>query len=176
VKPLGIDGPSPGNSPAVADPNSGGLVPAFSEAGTWADETDIRPTMLYLAGIVDDYIMDGRVLTDILVHPGSAKVLEDLGHCYKQLNASVGMFGTDTLIASTAALASGSSSNDSKYTQIDSNLSSLATQRDPLATKIKNTLNQVEFHGATPTKAEIAQQQQGCNDLLTSASNLAAQS
>jgi hypothetical protein len=33
----GIDGPSPANSPAVADPNGGGLVPAFSNKGTWAD-------------------------------------------------------------------------------------------------------------------------------------------
>jgi hypothetical protein len=42
--------------PAVAP--DGGLVPDFSTRGTWADETDICPTMLYLTGLTDD--SDGR--------------------------------------------------------------------------------------------------------------------
>jgi hypothetical protein len=176
VKQSGVDGPAPTNSPAVSDPNGGGLVPTFSQAGTWADETDVRPTMLFLAGLVDDYVMDGRVITDILVHPGSTKRAEDLGHCYKQLNASVGTFGTDTLVASTAAMASGSAANDTKYTQIDAGLSSLSSRRDALATQIKNRLDAVEFHGANPSNTELAQQAQACRDLLTSASNLAATS
>jgi hypothetical protein len=35
----------------------------------------------------------------------------------------VGRFGTDTLVASSAALASGSATNDSKYVAIDEQLS-----------------------------------------------------
>ena len=119
VKSRGIDGPSPADSPAVAAPDGGGLVPDFSTRGTWADETDIRPTMLYLAGLTDDYVMDGRVITQLFNGNGGLKQTEALGGCYKQLNASVGQFGTATLVASTAALASGSGSDDTKYTTID---------------------------------------------------------
>ena len=40
-----------------------------------------------------------------------------LARCYKQINASVGQFATDTLIADTAALASGSATNDRRFTR-----------------------------------------------------------
>jgi len=174
VKSRGIDGPSPADSPAVAAPDGGGLVPDFSTHGTWADETDIRPTMLYLAGLTDDYVMDGRVITQIFNGNGGLKQTEALGACYKQLNASVGQFGTSTLVASTAALASGSSTDDMKYTNIDGQLSTLGAQRDALATTIKTALDQVEFHGAKPDNGTISQQLASCNSLLASAAQLAA--
>lgn len=102
----GIDGPKPADSPAVKDPNGGGLVPDLSKVGPWADETDVSPTMLSAVGLSDDYVMDGRVITEVLHGNGQLKQTADLGACYKQLNASVGTFGTDTLLASTAALKS----------------------------------------------------------------------
>ena len=73
VKSRGIDGPSPADSPAVAAPDGGGLVPDFSTHGTWADETDIRPTMLFVAGLTDDYVMDGRVITQLFNGNGGAQ-------------------------------------------------------------------------------------------------------
>ena len=36
------------------------------------DETDIRPTLMYLTGLRDDYEHDGRVITQILAHPNRA--------------------------------------------------------------------------------------------------------
>jgi hypothetical protein len=176
VKKAGVDGPSPADSPAVKDPNGGGRVPAFSTQGTWADETDIRPTMLYAAGLTDDYVMDGRVITQILIGNGPLKQTQDLGDCYKQLNASVGQFGTDTLVASSAALASGSATDDSKYTNIDQMLSLLGTQRDAQATTIKQQLDQVAFHGAKPDQGTTKQELDACNQLLASASQLAVSS
>jgi hypothetical protein len=173
VKKAGIDGPSPVESPEVAAPDGGGLVPDFSTRGTWADETDIRPTMLYVAGLSDDYIMDGRVISEILHGNGALKQIEALGDCYKQLNASVGEFGTSTLVASTAALASGSAVDDSTYTRLDAKLAALGSQRDALATTIKQALDNVAFHNAKPDRHAITQQLDQCTSLLSSASQLA---
>ena len=86
--------------------------------------------MLFVAGLTDDYVMDGRVITQLFNGNGGLKQTEALGACYKQLNGSVGQFGTSTLVASTAALASGSNSDDTKYADIDGKLSTLGSQRD----------------------------------------------
>jgi hypothetical protein len=76
-----------------------------------------------LTGLKDDYTTDGRVLTeDMTIHPGktgNASYLP-LATCYKQLNSSVGRFGTDALVADTAALRTGSNANDSYYQLISS--------------------------------------------------------
>ena len=115
--------------------------------GTWADETDIRPTLMYLTGLADDYIQDGRVISEILAHPNSAlgaPGVETLGACYKQLNSSVGQFGTDTLKASTAAVES-STPGDGKFKSVNAKLSALENQRDMLAITIKDDLNSAAF-------------------------------
>ena len=49
-----------------------------------------------------------------------------LGNCYKQLNSSVGQFGTATLRASTKAM-EGSSPGDQVYLNTDQVLSGLET-------------------------------------------------
>jgi hypothetical protein len=176
VKRTGVDGPAPANSPAVKDPNGGGLVTAYSKVGTWADETDVRPTLLHLVGLTDDYVMDGRVITQILSHRGSLGRLTALGNCYKQVNAGVGRFGTDTLVAASRALASGSAGNDGHYTAVDAALLSLGNRRDTLATTIKNELNAAEFHGGHVTGRDVTRQLGGCLALLGAASGLAAAS
>jgi hypothetical protein len=166
VRHLGVDGPRPANSPEVKDPNGGGLVPAYSRVGTWADETDVRPTILHLAGVTDDYVMDGRVISQILSRGGLKPVQE--------LDASVGRFGTDTLVASTRALASGSSRDDSRYTAIEARLSSLARARDAQAQRIKEHLDAVEFHAARPDRRTVGAEIAACRRLLRDAAQLAA--
>src|SRR5207302_887562 len=91
------------------------------DSTTWSDHTDLRPTMLDLVGLTDDYGHDGRLLTPDLEgwaipaavkkYGGFAKVAV----AYKQLNAPFGTFGMDILKASTTALAS-NSTGDSRYT------------------------------------------------------------
>ena len=57
---------------------------------------------MYLTGLNDDYEHDGRVITQILADPNHAlrgPGVAALGACYKQLNSSVGQFGTYTLQA-----------------------------------------------------------------------------
>jgi len=168
----GVDGPQPAQSPAVRDPEGGGLVPSYSTIGTWADETDVRPTTLHAVGLSDDYLMDGRVISELFKGAGQLRKVGDLGACYKQLNASVGTFGTNTLLASTAALASGSSSHDQHFADTEAKLGSLADQRDKLAQQIKETLDIAAFHGATNRKA-INAQLAGCRQLNFDAARLA---
>jgi hypothetical protein len=148
---LGLDGSDSQAGPNSAGPNSGQTtVPGSGTTGTWADETDIRPTMMYLLGLRDDYEHDGRVIGEILDKPSpvTSPSLELLGQCYKQLNSSVGEFGTDTLIASTTALDS-SSPGDSMYHSTETWLQKLLQQRDQVAGQIKATLENAEF-GPTP--------------------------
>ena len=163
----GTDGRGPTEGPTVTNPNGDGTVPQFSDKGTWVDEPDVRPTMLHLLGLHDDYMPDGRVITEILANtPGSLAGTGDLGACYKQLNASVGQFGTNTLIAETAALASGSPTDDRRFVATEALLRALGRGRDDLATTIKTTLTRAAFDGVKPDRRIVAAELAGCRALL----------
>lgn len=116
------------------------------DPSTWADQTDVRPTMLALLGLRDDYRVDGRVLTEDLTAralPGALRANPDLrrlGDLYKQILAADGAFAIDTLTASTRALNSGTAADDHVYTQIEGQLSALDDQRDALAGQISRVL------------------------------------
>ena len=173
VKNLGLDGSGPADGPSSAGPDSGQtLVPDSGTTGTWVDETDIRPTIMYLTGLKDDYESDGRVISEVLSNANSALTgpsVEALGQCYKQLNSSVGEFGTDTLIASTKALES-TSKNDKTYTQTEHALAGLDQRRDKLAGQIKDALQAAAF-SATPV-SDAADMLDHCNALLSQAQHL----
>ncbi|HEY6278605.1 MAG TPA: hypothetical protein VIX86_20015 [Streptosporangiaceae bacterium] len=172
---LGLDGTAAGAGPNSAGANSGQItVPGSGTTGTWMDETDIRPTLLYLAGLKDDYIHDGRVITEILTHPNHAladPAVTALGACYKQLNSSVGDFGTATLQAATSAIES-TSPGDFVYRSTDQRLSALERIRDHLANRIKDELNQAEFSGVPVFGA--TGQTFACKALIGAAEHLAA--
>jgi hypothetical protein len=174
VKHLGLDGQPPQDGPNSAGPNSGQEVVADSgTTGTWVDETDIRPTMIYLAGLTDDYIQDGRVITEILTNPSRALTrpnVADLGACYKQLNSSVGQFGNYTLQASTAAVES-NTAGDAKYQALNAALTGLDQVRDGLAIQIKNALNAAAFSNKTVSSANRLTRE--CQGVIDSASALA---
>ena len=73
VRRLGLDGPAACEGPNSAGPDSGQVTVAQQHLpGPWVDETDIRPTLMYLAGLRDDYQHDGRVITQILAAPDRA--------------------------------------------------------------------------------------------------------
>jgi hypothetical protein len=120
---------------------------------TWSDHTDIRPTMLSVLGLKDDYVHDGRTLLEDLspsVLPASVTLhrgtLIRLGQMYKQLNAPVAGLGLATLAISTTALES-NSSGDATYTQLESQLQSIGTQRDALASQVIAALEGAEYNG-----------------------------
>ena len=116
---------------------------------TWSDHTDIRPTVLSLLGLVDDYSHDGRVLSEVMrsnVLPGGIRsnplAFTLLARAYKQLNAPVGRFGLATLATSTKALAG----DDRAYNRLEDRLASLGSQRDALASQIIQKLEAAEFN------------------------------
>jgi len=65
-------------------------------------------------------------------------VAQQLGDVYKQINAPFGQFASDTLVASTAAVAS---KDPLKYDQIEASIANLTTQRNALAGDIRQALN-----------------------------------
>src|SRR5262249_29037008 len=130
--------------------------PGGDQAGinstTWSDHTDLRPTILTLLGLKDDYTPDGRLLSEALTGwaiPSAVKKggsFTPLAEVYKQLNAPFGAFAMDTLKASTKALAS-NDTGDATYTSIEGQIQSLTSQRDSLAVQIKSALNGATFNG-----------------------------
>jgi hypothetical protein len=177
VQQLGVDGPSASEGPSSAGPNSGQTVVAdYHFRGPWVDETDIRPTMMYLTGLTDDYEHDGRVISQILTDPNSALSqpgVTKLGECYKQLNSSVGNFGAATLVASTKALES-TSAGDATFLSVEGQLRALAVARDHLAGLIKGELEAAAFEG-TPIFAAPAQIR-ACEGLIHAANKVASAS
>ena len=152
-----------------------GLVgPGVDQAGVnsavWSDHTDLRPTILSLVGLHDDYVPDGRVLSEALTGwaiPSAVKKsggFVPLAQVYKQLNAPFGAFGMDTLKASTRALAS-NDAGDATYTSLEGQIQSLTAQRDALAAQIKADLNGAAFDG------QVLSTQQA-NNLIAQAQSL----
>jgi hypothetical protein len=150
------------------------VVSDYHLPGPWVDETDIRPTIMYLLGLRDDYEVDGRVITQILEHPNhalSAPGVTALGECYKQINSSVGEFAANTLQADTDAIES-STPGDAEYLQTDTALRGLEVARDRLVEQIKGELEAAEFQDQPIPGAGY--QIGACQALIHVASNLAS--
>ena len=145
---------------------------------TWSDHTDVRPTILALAGLKDDYTHDGRVISEVLTGwaiPSAVKKSSSfipLAQTYKQLNASFGQFAMDTLKASTKALGS-NDAGDATYTSIESQIQSLTNLRDALAAQIKAVLKGAEFDGHAITSQQAQQLIARSQSLLSQAHSLA---
>jgi hypothetical protein len=119
----------------------------------FTDHVDVRPTLMYLTGLTDDYQHDGRVILEMLdphtLPPSlraNAFALELLGQLYKQLNAPFGALAQSTLKVSTFALLS-DSPGDATYTRLESKIASWTSRRDALAAQIQSILDGAEFHG-----------------------------
>jgi hypothetical protein len=174
VRELGLDGPSASQGTTSSGPDSGQIEVAQDHfPGPWVDETDIRPTIMYLTGLRDDYVADGRVITQILGHPNRALAapgVTSLGECYKQLNSSVGDFGAATLQADTDAIDS-SSPGDQVYVRTDQALRGLEVARDRLAGQIKGELAAAAFAGRPV--AGVGRQVAACGLIIRGAERLA---
>src|SRR5262249_37910734 len=92
----------------------------------FTDHTDIRPTMLFLACLADDYAHDGRVLFEALTDAAAGaslrihrNTLSALADAYKSINAPLGELGLKTLTGiSTKALAG----SDANYQLLESQI------------------------------------------------------
>jgi hypothetical protein len=116
---------------------------------TWTDHVDVRPTINAILGLGDDYVNDGRVITQILDNQATPKGLNqhgnttaDLGAMYKQINAPFGTFALDTLVASTSALKQeNTAAGNLKYDSIEAQIANLTAQRNVIAGAIRDALN-----------------------------------
>ena len=172
----GVDGPAPAAGNQAHDPNSTNTVPQASTVGTWVEEADIRPTLLYLTGLTDDYQSDGHVVTQALDSvPASLSAVQALAAGYDQVNSSVGRLATDTLIVDSHALASGTGTgtDDHAFTAEQRILKGLASDRDAAATMIKALLSNAAA-GNTPSRGAVLTGLALVQELLARADNLVA--
>ena len=129
----------------------------------WSDHTDVRPTVLALAGLHDDYRHDGRVLFEDLEGYAIAPTLREsngltkqLADVYKQINAPVGQLGLASLLASTRALES-DDPNDATYTSLETQLIALTSDRDALASQMIGVLEGAAFDNKPIDKDVVKQ-------------------
>jgi hypothetical protein len=133
------------------------------DGNIWSDHTDIRPTMMTLLGLKDDYSHDGRVLFEVLYNwaiPQSLvtnrNVLKQLADVYKQINAPVAQLGLDSLRASTVALKS-NAPHDSTYNQLENKLAQIDHLRDSIAGEMISMLERAAFNNQpiNPQQAKL---------------------
>ncbi len=138
--------------PVITTTWLGVVGPGVAKSGldpvTWSDHSDIRPTMMALLGLKDDYTYDGHVIAQALDNNGFPSALHDpdqenafnsLAQMYDQINAPTGQFAISTLTISTHALAS-NTPGDATYASLEAQLSSMGTQRNALASQMNAIL------------------------------------
>jgi hypothetical protein len=135
------------NWAAVVGP---GVKPDRDGTIAFTDHTDLRPTMLALAGLVDDYTHDGRAITEIMteaaVPPGLKQhrpTAERMAQLLKAINAPVGALGVQTLIMSTTAL----TGDDATYNAIENQIINITNQRNAIASQMLSMLEDATFNG-----------------------------
>jgi hypothetical protein len=140
-----------------------GVRPLGQDDQTWLDHTDVRPTMLSLLGLSDTYVHDGRVLFGNLEESalpatlrGGSITIRNLADTYKQLTAPFGQVGQETLMISTAAIAS-NAAGDATYANLSSKLINWRAQRDVLANKMRAVLDAAAFAGQAINEPRAAQ-------------------
>jgi hypothetical protein len=127
-----------------------GVHRAGVDSTTWSDHADIRPTLLSLVGLKDDYQNQGRVLAEDLQHWALPDGVQDnvgaftaLARAYKRINAPVGELGLASLKISTNALAG----NEATYKNLETRLQFITAFRDALADEMLERLTKAEFQG-----------------------------
>ncbi len=140
--------------PEVANTWIGIVGPGVRHLGEthrpWTDHTDLRPTMLALAGLRDDYGHDGRAIIRVLTKAALPSGLrthtllaERLGAVLKQIDAPFGVVGDDGIAASTKAI----EGSNAVYTRIETRIARLTARRNTLADEIAPALDRATFAG-----------------------------
>jgi len=145
----------------------------------FTDHTDIRPTILSLAKLKDDYAHDGRVLFEILHDDalpvalrGHSDTLRDLAEAYKQINAPTARLGLATLTGiSTRAVASGDSTNDATYTALEDRIRDITARRNAIAGPMIDMLEDAAFNNQKIDEREARRLIDRAEDLLEDATH-----
>ena len=115
----------------------------------FTDHTDIRPTVMALLGLTDDYVHEGRVIAEFMddgsLPPGIRNAREnfvELAQVFKQLNAPKGDLGRASLVWANRSI----TSNDKVYGRYLNRIADITADRDALAGQIETVLNNAAFH------------------------------
>jgi hypothetical protein len=109
-------------------------VKHLGETGAlWTDHSDIRPTIMALTGLQDDYIHEGRPISQVMTE--TRQDLNQLGDVYKQINAPVGQLSLDSIAFATKATLS-NSTGDQTYINADAQIAAWTSQRNALAAQM----------------------------------------
>jgi hypothetical protein len=126
----------------------------------FSDHTDIRPTMLRLAGLTDDYAHDGRVLFEALTNKAAGKslrvsrdVLSDLAAAYKAINAPLGDLGFLTLTGISTKAVGG---DDATYALFEAQINDITAKRNVLAGQMIKMLEDAAFNDRLINEAKAA--------------------
>jgi hypothetical protein len=191
-----VTGPQDCSSPClVQDPgfawNHGGIQPEIVHTwlgivgpgvqnkgvddSVWSDHTDIRPTMLVLAGLKDDYQHEGRALVEdiepwALPHSLTAdgNPFTELAEAFKQINAPNAALGRASLRISTKAL----TGSDSTYSDLESKIAGITSTRDLLAGEMLERLEDAEFNNTKVSATDVKTLVNEANQLLNYVSEL----
>jgi arylsulfatase A-like enzyme len=117
----------------------------------FTDHTDVRPTLMHLTGLRDDYAHDGRVVVEVLDDEITQReTLSRLAAAYKAINAPIGELGRRTLMLSTRALAG----DDATYNALEEQIRSVTAQRNAIADRMIAILEATAFNGAHVNEEE----------------------
>jgi len=149
----------------------------LGQSTVWASETDTRPTLMVLLRLHDDYVHEGRVLTEILQRAGLPASLRSPGYerlaaAYTAVESPVGPFCVPTLAASTAGLASGSAGNDSRYLSTERRIAALGSERDQVGARMISLLEGAAFHNTAIPPGQVLSLVRRANDLVSAARRL----
>jgi len=136
----------------------------------FTDHTDIRPTILGLTQLKDDYAHDGRVLFEILHEEalpvplrGHSHALSDFAEAYKQINSPTGRLGIDTLTGiSTQAL----KGDAATYATLEDRINDITNRRNVIAGQMIDMLEDAAFNGKKIDEAQAKRLTDEANDLL----------
>lgn len=158
---------------------------------TWSDHADIRPTMMVLLGLKDDYRHDGRALVEELEGSAIPKMAIASGNdinrdatsstttflklakIYKQINAPLGPLSMASLKISTDALKSNSTDGDSTYANLENQLISFMEERNVLKDRMIVLLEDAEFDAKPIDQKEAHTLINQAQDLLRKVQSLA---
>jgi hypothetical protein len=143
------------------------------DSDTWVDHTDLRPTMMTLLCLKDNYLHQGRALIEELddsvlplgIGQNRTELLY-LMRIFKRINAPVNDFGRGAILLSTAAIKGDSAT----YNTFESKLDELVGKRDALATRIQTELDNVAGctgFGTADKRDTFVHMSQDARDLLT---------
>jgi hypothetical protein len=115
----------------------------------FTDHADVRPTVMALLGLTDDYVHEGRVVAEFMhdsaLPPGIRSAREnfvELAQVFKQLNAPKGDLGRASLVWANRSI----TSNDKVYGRYLNKIADITADRDQLAGQIVTVLNNAAFH------------------------------